>query len=147
MASSARVHLGAIRSLFQLMGRDAAYWYRRGRGCLWAKAGYRFRGMCTSRGRPRRSDRSRAGPRSGSPLTSLAGQPTPASARRCLQVATPEVFELEEIAEQSACAPKKCQTSVEFDTLDSYSVPALASFTHRLRHSCVRHHYLLSWRI
>ena len=30
---------GAIRSLFQLMGRDTAYWYRRGRGCLWAKAG------------------------------------------------------------------------------------------------------------
>ena len=21
------------------MGRDTAYWYRRGRGCLWAKAG------------------------------------------------------------------------------------------------------------
>jgi hypothetical protein len=24
------------------MGRDTAYWYRRGRGCLWAKAGYRL---------------------------------------------------------------------------------------------------------
>ena len=22
------------------MGRDTAYWYRRGRGCLWAMAGY-----------------------------------------------------------------------------------------------------------
>ena len=33
---------GAIRSLFQLMGRDTAYWYRRGRGCLWAKAGCRL---------------------------------------------------------------------------------------------------------
>jgi hypothetical protein len=33
---------GAIRSLFQLMGRDTAYWYRRGRGCLWAKAGSRL---------------------------------------------------------------------------------------------------------
>jgi Periplasmic binding protein len=30
---------GAIRSLFRLMGEDTAYWYRRGPGCLWAKAG------------------------------------------------------------------------------------------------------------
>jgi hypothetical protein len=31
-----------LRSLFQLVGRDTAYWYRRGRGCLWAKAGSRL---------------------------------------------------------------------------------------------------------
>jgi hypothetical protein len=30
--------LGAIRNLFQLMGGDTAYWYRRGRGCLRARA-------------------------------------------------------------------------------------------------------------
>ena len=34
------VGASAIGSLFQLMGRDTAYWYRRGRGCLWAMAGY-----------------------------------------------------------------------------------------------------------
>jgi hypothetical protein len=33
---------GVIRSLFRLMGRDTAYWYMRGRGCLWAKAGSRL---------------------------------------------------------------------------------------------------------
>jgi hypothetical protein len=32
----------AIRSLFQLMDRSVGYWYRRG-GCLWAKAGCRYR--------------------------------------------------------------------------------------------------------
>ena len=26
------------------MGRDTAYWYRRGRGCLWAMAGLNIRG-------------------------------------------------------------------------------------------------------
>ena len=31
------------------MGRDTAYWYRRGRGCLWAKAGYRLGTLPLSR--------------------------------------------------------------------------------------------------
>jgi hypothetical protein len=39
MLRQRRSSAGAIRSLFQLRGRSVGYWYRRGRGCLWAKAG------------------------------------------------------------------------------------------------------------
>jgi hypothetical protein len=28
------------------MGRDTAYWYRRGRGCLWARGGARLGTIC-----------------------------------------------------------------------------------------------------
>jgi hypothetical protein len=38
----ASLRRGAAAQLFQLMGRDTAYWYRRGRGCSWAKAGSRL---------------------------------------------------------------------------------------------------------
>ena len=34
--------LGLGASLFRLMGRDTAYWYRRGRGCPWARGGSRL---------------------------------------------------------------------------------------------------------
>ena len=38
----ARRSIYAIRSLFRLMGRDTAYWYRRATACLCAKAGCRL---------------------------------------------------------------------------------------------------------
>jgi hypothetical protein len=40
--ATALLGLGAVRSLFQLTGRSTGYWYGRGTGCLWAKAGSRL---------------------------------------------------------------------------------------------------------
>jgi hypothetical protein len=37
------------------MGRSVGYWYRRGRGCLWAKAASRF-DKCSGRESPRHLD-------------------------------------------------------------------------------------------
>ena len=43
MTTRCRSGAGAIRSLFQLMGRDIAYWYRRGPGVLVGEGRVAFR--------------------------------------------------------------------------------------------------------